>query len=107
MSALRLGGFSVLLALAACHGKASPEDCKAMTDHYLDLAVKESPQAASMSPAQAAAVRDVEQGLKRAVPSYRFVQDHCEAVTGAEASCAKDADSTRSWEACVHPPDAR
>jgi hypothetical protein len=54
-----------------------------------------------------AAVRDVEQGLKRAVPAYRFVQDHCEAVTRAETSCAIDADSTRAWEACVHPPDAR
>ena len=93
--------------LLACHGRASPEDCKAMTGHYLDLAVKETPQAATMSPAQTAAVRDVEQGLKRAVPSYRFVQDHCEAVTRAETSCALDAESTRAWEGCVHPPDAR
>ena len=96
----------LLLALVGCHGRASPEDCKAMTAHYLDLAVKETPQAATMSPAQAAAVRDVEQGLKRAVPGYRFVQDHCEAVTRAETSCALDADSTRAWEGCVHPPDA-
>ena len=105
---LRLCGFSTLvLSLLGCHGQASAEDCKAMTGHYLDLAVKETPQAATMSPAQAAAVRDVEQGLKRAVPSYRFVQDHCEAVTRAETSCAVDAESTRGWEACVHPPDAR
>jgi uncharacterized lipoprotein NlpE involved in copper resistance len=100
------GRYLLLLALVGCHGRASPEDCKAMTAHYLDLAVKETPQAATMSPAQAAAVRDVEQGLKRAVPSYRFVQDHCEAVTRAETSCALDADSTRVWEGCVHPPDA-
>ena len=40
-----------------------------MTDHYLDLAVKETPNAAAMSSAQAAAVRDVERGLKRAEPS--------------------------------------
>ena len=100
------GRYLLLLALVGCHGRASPEDCKAMTAHYLDLAVKETPQAATMSPAQAAAVRDVEQGLKRAVPSYRFVQDHCEAVTRAETSCALDADSTRAWEGCVHPPDA-
>jgi hypothetical protein len=94
-------------ALVACRGNASPEDCKAMTTRYLDLAVKENPQTATMSPAQVAAVRDVEQGLKRAVPGYRFVQDHCEAVTRAETSCALDAESTRAWEACVHPPDAR
>jgi hypothetical protein len=95
------------LLLAACHSHALPEDCKAMTEHYLDLAMKETPRAASMSAAQAAAVRDVEQGLKRAVPSYRLVQDHCEALTGAEAACAIDAASTGAWEACVHPPDAR
>jgi hypothetical protein len=78
-----------------------------MKEHYLDLAVKETPQAASMSPAQAAAVRDVEQGLKRAVPSYRLVEDHCEVLSKAEASCALDADSTQAWEGCVHPADAR
>lgn len=104
---------SPLLLLAAwaasvsCRGHASSDDCRAMTEHYLDLAVKETPLAAAMSSAQSAAVRDVEQGLKRAVPSYRLVQDHCEALTRAEVSCALDADSTRTWEGCVHPPDAR
>jgi hypothetical protein len=60
-----------------------------------------------MSSAEAAAVRDVERGLKRAEPSYRAVQDHCDAVTRAEVSCALDAPTTRAWEACVHGPDAR
>jgi hypothetical protein len=78
-----------------------------MTEQYLDLAVKESPGAAAMSPAQAAAVRDVEKGLKRAEPSYRAVQDHCEAVTRAEVSCALDATTTRAWEACVQRDNAR
>ncbi|HEY3819246.1 MAG TPA: hypothetical protein VGL81_18885 [Polyangiaceae bacterium] len=101
------GALLLLVALVACRGNASPEDCKAMTSRYLDLAVKETPRTATMSPAEVAAVRDVEQGLKRAVPAYRFVQDHCEAVTRAESSCALDADGTRAWEACVHLPDAR
>jgi hypothetical protein len=108
---MKRGALATLLAACAgamaCRGHASPEDCKAMTEHYLDLAVKESPRAAGMSPAQTAAIRDVEEGLKRAVPSYRLVQDHCEALTRAEASCAVDAEGTRAWEACVHPPDAR
>ncbi len=78
-----------------------------MTDHYLDLAVKESPGAAAMSPLQAAAVKDVERGLKRAEPAYKAVEDHCSAVTRAEVSCAVDAVDTKAWEACVHPPDAR
>ena len=61
----------LLPAVPACRGHATPEDCRAMTEHYLDLAVKETPAAAAMSPAQTAAVRDVERGLKRAVPVYR------------------------------------
>jgi len=69
--------------------------------------VKESPGAAAMSSAQAAAVRDVERGLKRAEPAYKAVEDHCSAVTRTEVSCAVDAPDTKAWEACVHHPDAR
>jgi hypothetical protein len=97
----------LLAALPACHGHASADDCRAMTERYLDLSAKEAPGAAALSSAQAAAVRDVERGLKRAVPAYRQVQDHCEALTRAEVACALDADGTKAWEACVHPPDAR
>jgi hypothetical protein len=73
-----------------------------MQDHYLDLAVKESPGAAAMSSAQVAAVKEVERGLKRAEPAFRAVDDHCRAVTRAEVSCAVDAPDTKTWEACVH-----
>lgn len=97
----------LFVLLLGCRGHASPEDCKEMEDHYLDLAVKETPGAAAMSPAQQAAVRDVERGLKRAEPSFRAVDDHCDAVTRAEVSCATGAKSTKEWEACVHPPNAR
>src|ERR1700739_2276989 len=97
----------LLVFLLGCRGHASPEDCKEMEDHYLDLAVKEMPGAAAMSSAQAAAVRQVERGLKRAEPSFRTVDDHCDAVTRAEVSCATGAKSTKEWEACVHPADAR
>jgi len=107
LRALRGMLLAACAACTACHARASPEDCQAMTEHYLDLAVRETPQAAAMSSAQSAAVRDVEQGLKRAVPGYRLVQDHCEALTRAEVSCALGADATRTWEGCVHPVDAR
>ena len=76
-----------------------------MEDHYLDLVVKETPGAATMSSAQASAVRDVLRSLKRAEPSVRAVEDHCSDVTRAEVSCASGADSSRAWEACVHPAD--
>lgn len=104
---MRLALPAFLFPLLACRGHASVEDCQRMEDRYVDLAVKETPGAASMTPAQLAAVRDVERGLKRAVPAYKAVEDHCAAVTRAEVSCAVDADSTKEWEACVHPPDAK
>jgi hypothetical protein len=106
---MRAGRAVALVALGvscAC-GRVSKDDCRAMTEHYLDLTVKESPGGATLSPTQAAAVREVERGLKRADPSYRAVQDHCEALTRAEVSCAIDAPTSRAWEACVHGPDAR
>ena len=98
---------AIVASLLGCRGRATAEECRAMTEHYLDLAVKESPRAAAMSPAEAAAVRDVERGIKRAEPSYRLVQDRCDAVTRSEASCAIDAATTRAWEACMQRPDAR
>jgi hypothetical protein len=85
----------------ACHGHASPDDCRAMSEHYVDLAVREAPGAAALSPAQAAAVREVERGLKRAEPAFRGVQDRCNEVTRTEVSCAIDAISTKAWEGCL------
>ena len=89
-------------AAAACHRRAAPDDCRAMSEHYLDLAVQEAAlhQGAALTPTQAAAVRDVERGLKRAEPAFRQVQDRCAEVTRAEVSCAVDATSTRAWEGC-------
>jgi hypothetical protein len=94
---------AVLLASAvACRGHATTGDCAAMTEHYLDLAVREAPGAAAMSSAQTAAVRDVERGLKRAEPSFREVQDDCSKVTRAEVSCAVESTTTKAWEGCLH-----
>jgi hypothetical protein len=100
--AIALGAASLALA---CHGRASPADCRAITEHYIDLAVGETPGAAAMTPAQSAAVRDVKHDLKRAEPTYREVQDHCANVSGQEISCALDAKTTSAWEACLHHPD--
>jgi hypothetical protein len=72
-----------------------------MTEHYVDLAAREAPGAAAMSPAQLAAVREIERGLKRAEPSFRAVEDHCSTVTRAEVSCAIDSSSTKDWEGCL------
>jgi hypothetical protein len=89
-------------AALACRSHASTNECRAMIEHYLDLAVRETPGAGALSPAQTTAVRDVKRDLKRAEPSYRKVQDHCEDIPRAEVSCALDAPSTTAWEACMH-----
>ena len=96
-----LAGALFPVAPIACHGHASPEDCRAMAEHYVDLAVHEAPGGGELSPTQAAAVRDVELGLKRAVPAFRAVQDRCAQVTRAEVSCAVDSTTTRAWEGCL------
>ena len=88
-----------------CHGAASPDDCRAMAEHYVDLAVGETPGASTMTPVQAAAVRDIKRDLKRAEPGYREVLDHCARVSRQEVSCAIDAKTTVAWEACLHHAD--
>jgi hypothetical protein len=50
-------------------------------------------------------VRDVERGLKRAEPSYRRIQDHCEMVDRGEAACGARAETTSAWEACLRSRD--
>jgi len=89
----------------SCRGRASPDQCREITDHYVDLAVLETPGASRMSPAEATAVREVKRDVKRAEPTYRKVQDRCEEVSRREVSCALDAKTTSAWEACLHPPD--
>ncbi|MGO9832660.1 MAG: hypothetical protein ACLP1X_00445 [Polyangiaceae bacterium] len=97
---------AALLALA-CRGHASPDDCREITEHYIDLALRETPGASAMSSAQSAAVRDIKRDLKRAEPTYRRVQDHCEDVSRREVSCAADAKTTTAWEGCVQPDGGR
>lgn len=99
---------SILFA-SACHRHATPEECAAAADRYVDLAARESPGAAAMSAAQLAAVRDVERGLKRAEPAFRSLQDRCPDAIRTEVSCAADSVTTAAWEGCFHDagPGAR
>jgi hypothetical protein len=90
------------LAATAC-GRASADECRAMRERYVDLATREAAGGKALPPAQADAVREVERGLKRAEPTYRRVEDHCDDVTRGEVRCALGADSTRAWEACLRP----
>jgi hypothetical protein len=98
--ALLVASAAVAGVTTSCRGRASGAECAAVADRYVDLAAREAPGAAAMTPAQLAAVRDVERGLKRAEPAFRRVQDHCQDVAEAETSCALDAKTTKDWEAC-------
>jgi hypothetical protein len=92
-------------ALAGCRAVPTTEECAAAADHYIDLALAEMPAHASFSPSQAAAVRDVERGVKRAEPAFRAVEDRCTRLRRAEVACARDAPTTRAWEACIQTGD--
>ncbi len=94
-----------LAFLAGCHRRASADDCRAMSEHYLDLAVHESTGSSALHPAEVAAVREVERGIKRAEPAFRRVQDSCEGLSKAEVSCAIDARTTTDWEGCIQDRD--
>lgn len=91
---------TILVFALSCHRHASPDECKATTDRYVDLAVSESPGAATMTAAQKQAVHEVETGLLRAKPAYRKAADRCQEVTRRQASCAMEAQSPKAWEAC-------
>jgi hypothetical protein len=95
----------VLASAFGCHGQASPDECRAAVDRYVDLAVREMPGHVTFTPSQAAAVSDVERGVKRAVPAFRAVEDRCETLTRAQVACALGAASTRDWEACIPAGD--
>jgi hypothetical protein len=104
-AALRVAFAAFAAVTTSCRGRASDAECAAIAERYVDLAARETPGAAAMTPAQLAAVRDVERGLKRAEPAFRRVQDHCQDVAKAETSCAVDAKTTKDWEACFAARD--
>jgi hypothetical protein len=103
MSARSLAGaFCLLLVLAACHRKATPEDCTQMLDRYVEMTLAADPQTKDLPPAQAAAAREMKKAVKKAEPSYAKVEKQCEAeVTRSVYSCAMSAKNPDEWEACI------
>jgi len=90
------------VALVACRGKATREDCTQMIEHYLDLVIAEDPELAKLPPKQLAAVREMKRELKLGERSYKKVRDRCEAeVTRSEARCALNAGTPKEWEECI------
>jgi hypothetical protein len=97
----------MLLALAtpsllACNGKATPADCGAMIDHYLDMTIAADPELANLPPDEAKAAREMKKTLRKAEPSYKKVEDQCEAeITKREVRCAMKAVTPETWQACI------
>lgn len=94
-------------ATVECGRTASPQDCREMAEHYLDLAVQESVGNTVMSSSQRAAIRRVEDGIKHAEPTYRMVLERCAEVDRTAASCALHATTTPAWESCLRASDGR
>jgi hypothetical protein len=90
-----------VVLLAACHGKATKDDCAKAIDHYLDLVLAEDPSLAKLPPEQLAAARAMKRELKLGEKNYARVHDRCETdVTSGQAHCAIDASSSTEWDAC-------
>jgi hypothetical protein len=99
--------FAASGATVECGRTASPVDCRAMAEHYLDLAVQESVGNTVMTPSQRAAIRRVEDGIKHAEPAFRTVLERCAEVDRAAVSCALHATTTAAWESCLRASDGR
>jgi len=98
---------AVVGSLAECGRSASAHDCHSMAEHYLDLAVRENAGSTTMTPAQLAAVRQIEDGIKHAEPTYREVVDRCSDVDRVAVPCALRASTASDWEACLRPSSSR
>jgi hypothetical protein len=97
----RLGVVALPLALA-CNGRASQKDCIEMLDRYLDMTMAGDPSLEGLSDAEGKAARDMKVALRRGEPTYRRVQDQCEAeISKKEYRCAMKADTPEKWQACI------
>lgn len=106
----RLGVLSLIAtfgSVAGCDRTTSADDCRAAAEHYLDLAVQENVGTSAMSPAQLAAIRQVEDAIKHAEPGYRDILERCGEMDRAAVSCALRATTANAWETCLRAAQRR
>ena len=73
-----------------------------MLDKYIDMTVAGEPTASDRSAAEALAAREMKKALRKGEPSYRRVQEQCEAeITKREYRCAMKAPTPETWQACI------
>ncbi len=98
MAALALLG----VALSGCSKKATPDECEAMLDRYLDLSMAPDPELARMPPQQVESVISARKAERRSDHAYLQARVRCAAeVSRAELECAMKAPTANDWEACI------
>ena len=93
----------IALLASACNGKVAPQDCVEMLDKYLEMTIAGDPSLEGLTPNEARAAREMKVALRRGEPTYRRVQDQCEAeVSKRVYRCAMKADTPEKWQACIY-----
>jgi hypothetical protein len=95
----------LVASLAACtHPKATPEQCGALFEHYVDLKTAGIDEALRARDAGAAIARARAEAREdgRTDPDVVQVTTECqEQVTQAEVGCAMAATSVLAWNNCI------
>jgi hypothetical protein len=92
----------LLTAVCGCSKKATPSDCEAMLDRYLDLSMAPSPELERMPPQQVESVVSAQKNQRRSQTWFVQARARCEAeVSRAELECALKAPTANDWEACI------
>jgi hypothetical protein len=97
-----IGAVGAALAMLGCNARATRAECTEMLDRYLDMTVGGELGTLELSPAEAVAARADKKAQHKADPSYRRVQEQCEAeISRREYRCAMKAPSPETWQACI------
>ena len=90
------------LAAFACNGKIARAECTDMLDRYIEMTLAGEPGFAELPPAEARAAREMKKALRKGEPSYKRVQEQCEAeISRREYRCAMKAPTPETWQACI------
>jgi hypothetical protein len=90
------------LVALGCGGRATRAECTQMLDKYVDMVVQGDPELANLSPEAARAAREMKKAVRKGDPSFRRVEDQCEAeISKREFRCAMKSPTPETWQACI------
>ncbi len=93
------------LVAIGCDAKATRAECTQVLDRYLDMVIageadRNGPM--DLSPDEARAAREAQKAAKKRDPSFRKVEDQCQAeLSRREYRCAMKAPTPETWQACI------